>query len=177
MQLESEGGRPHGRGGPRSTGRRGRPGDSEPRRRGVSVLVVSGGSCPGEVQRRPAPGRRRRQRDGVSRHTTETRVQIVSDASATGGLQVDPALRDFVADELLAGLDLEPTRFWSTLAELNERFAGRVGQLLRRRDELQQQIDDWHREHGAGDVEALEAFLTDIGYLLPLEDPTVRVTG
>jgi malate synthase len=104
-------------------------------------------------------------------------VQIVSDASATGGLQVDPALRDFVADELLAGLDLEPTWFWSTLAELNERFAGRVGQLLRRRDELQQQIDDWHREHRAGDVEALEAFLTDIGYLLPLEDPTVRVTG
>jgi malate synthase len=103
-------------------------------------------------------------------------VEIVSDATATGGLQVDPALRDFVADELLAGLDLEPAWFWSTLTELNERFAERVGQLLRRRDELQQQIDDWHREHGAGDVEALEAFLTEIGYLLPLEDPTVRVT-
>ncbi|WP_448639648.1 malate synthase G [Geodermatophilus sp. URMC 63] len=100
----------------------------------------------------------------------------MSDARATGGLQVDPALRDFVADELLAGLDLEPEGFWSTLAELNERFAGRVGQLLRRRDELQQQIDDWHREHGTGDVEALEAFLTEIGYLLPLEDPTVSVT-
>ena len=100
----------------------------------------------------------------------------MSDASATGGLQVDPALRDFVADELLAGLDLEPAWFWSTLAELNERFAGRVGQLLRRRDELQQQIDDWHREHGAGDVEALEAFLTEIGYLLPLEEPAVSVT-
>ncbi|MBM7804448.1 malate synthase [Geodermatophilus bullaregiensis] len=100
----------------------------------------------------------------------------MSDATGTGGLQVDPALRDFVADELLAGLDLEPAWFWSTLAELDERFAGRVGQLLRRRDELQQQIDDWHREHGAGDVEALEAFLTEIGYLLPVEDPTVRVT-
>jgi malate synthase len=103
-------------------------------------------------------------------------VEIVSDASATGGLQVDPALRDFVADELLAGLDLEPTWFWSTLAELNGRFAGRVTQLLARRDELQQQIDDWHREHGAGDVDALEAFLTEIGYLLPLEEPTVSVT-
>jgi malate synthase len=102
-------------------------------------------------------------------------VEIVSDATATAGLQVDPALRDFVADELLAGLDLQPAQFWSTVAELQERFAGRVGELLRRRDELQEQIDAWHREHGGGDVEALEAFLTDIGYLLPLEEPTVHV--
>ncbi len=99
----------------------------------------------------------------------------MSDASATAGLQVDPALRDFVADELLAGLDLQPAQFWSTVAELQERFSGRVGNLLRRRDEFQEQIDAWHRENGAGDVEALEAFLTDIGYLLPLEEPTVRV--
>jgi malate synthase len=102
-----------------------------------------------------------------------TSVETVSDE--IGGLQVDPALRDFVADELVAGLDLTPERFWSIVAELNERFAGRVEQLLRRRDELQEQIDAWHREHGAGDVEAMEAFLTDIGYLLPLEEPTVRV--
>ena len=87
----------------------------------------------------------------------------MSEASATGGLQVDPALRDFVADELLAGLDLEPAQFWSTVADLQERFAGRVGDLLRRRDELQERIDAWHRENGAGDVVALEAFLTDIG--------------
>jgi len=103
-------------------------------------------------------------------------VETVSDDNATGGLQVDPVLRDFVAEELVAGLDLEPAWFWSTVAELDERFSGRVEQLLRRRDELQQQIDDWHREHGAGDVEALEAFLTEIGYLLPLEEPTVRVS-
>ena len=99
----------------------------------------------------------------------------MSDATATAGLQVDPELRDFVSDELLAGLDLHPAQFWSTVAELQERFSGRVGELLRRRDELQEQIDAWHREHGAGDVEALEAFLTDIGYLLPLEEPTVHV--
>ena len=103
-------------------------------------------------------------------------MATVSDDSTHAGLQVDPALRDFVADELLAGLDLEPERFWSIVADLQERFAGRVEQLLRRRDELQEQIDAWHREHGAGDVAALEAFLTEIGYLLPLEEPTVRVT-
>ncbi|WP_299950770.1 malate synthase G [uncultured Modestobacter sp.] len=99
----------------------------------------------------------------------------MSDATGTGGLQVDRALRDFVAEELLAGLDLEPSRFWQVVADLQERFGGRVTELLSRRDELQEQIDAWHREHGAGDVAALEAFLTEIGYLLPQEEPTVRV--
>lgn len=100
----------------------------------------------------------------------------MSNATETSGLEVDPTLVDFVAGELLAGLDLEPARFWSIVAELQERFAGQVEQLLQRRDELQEQIDAWHREHDASDVEALEAFLTDIGYLLPLAEPTIRVT-
>ncbi|GAA1317834.1 malate synthase G [Pseudonocardia xinjiangensis] len=91
-------------------------------------------------------------------------------------LQVDPALRAFVADELLPGLDLEPEWFWSTCAALHERFAGRTEELLARRDELQEQIDGWHREHGAGDVEALETFLTEIGYLVPSESPQVQVS-
>ena len=90
-------------------------------------------------------------------------------------LQIDPALRAFVADELLPGLDLEPDRFWAICAALQERFAGRIGELLARRDELQAQVDAWHREHGAGDVAAYEAFLTEIGYLLPLASPQLRV--
>ncbi len=56
-------------------------------------------------------------------------MENVNEGTGTGGLQVDPALRDFVADELVAGLDLEPERFWSIVAELNDRFAGRVGDL------------------------------------------------
>jgi malate synthase len=91
-------------------------------------------------------------------------------------LQVDPALRAFVADELLPGLDLEPEWFWSTCAALHERFAGRTEELLARRDELQEQIDGWHREHDAGDVEALETFLTEIGYLVPPQSPKVQVS-
>ncbi len=102
-------------------------------------------------------------------------METVSDATGTAGLQVDPALRDFVADELVAGLDLPPERFWSIVADLQQRFSGRVEQLLRRRDEFQEQIDAWHREHGAGDVGALEEFLTGIGYLLPVEEPTIHV--
>jgi len=40
----------------------------------------------------------------------------------SASLQIDPALRAFVDDELLAGLDLEPEWFWSTLTALHNRF-------------------------------------------------------
>ena len=118
-------------------------------------------------------------RDGGDRHTGM--VGGVSErTSATGGLQVDPALTAFVADELLTGLDLTPEWFWSTLAELHARFAPRAVELLARRDELQAQIDGWHREHGApaeDDLDDYVAFLTGIGYLLPPEEPRITVTG
>ena len=100
--------------------------------------------------------------------------------SPTGGLLVDPALAAFVADELLAGVDLTPEWFWSTVADLHERFAPRAVELLARRDELQAHLDAWHREHGAPGEDALDdyvAFLTEIGYLLPEEEPRIAVVG
>jgi malate synthase len=90
-------------------------------------------------------------------------------------LQVDPALRAFVAEELLPGLDLGEEDFWAACAALHERFDGRLTELLARRDELQAKIDDWHREHGGGDVASYEAFLTEIGYLVPAATPKVEV--
>ena len=109
----------------------------------------------------------------------------MSDAAQTGGaqtgdLRVDPALRAFVADELLPRVGITPERFWSTLAGLHERFAPRAAELLARRDELQAQLDAWHREHGApaeDDLDGYVEFLTEIGYLLPQEEPRISVTG
>ncbi|WP_308259252.1 malate synthase G [Pseudonocardia sp. H11422] len=97
-------------------------------------------------------------------------------ATGTGELQVDPALRAFVADELLTGLDITPEAFWATLAGLQQSFAGRISELLARRDELQQRIDVWHAENGVGDVDAYEAFLTEIGYLLPQAEASIDVS-
>jgi malate synthase len=93
----------------------------------------------------------------------------------TSTLQIDPALRAFVADELLPGLDIRPDQFWNALVELQGRFAPRIGELLARRDALQEQLDAWHREHGAGDAASYAAFLTEIGYLLPEAQPQVQV--
>src|SRR5918999_60331 len=90
-------------------------------------------------------------------------------------LQIDPALQEFVADELLPGLGFEPEWFWSTLAALHDRFDGRIKQLLQQRDELQAQLDAWHAENGGGNPAAYEAFLTEIVCLAPPAEPTVQV--
>ena len=96
----------------------------------------------------------------------------------TSDLRIDPTLRSFVVDELLPGLlDIEPERFWAALVDLQGRFAGRIAALLARRDELQERVDAWHREHGAGDPDAYAAFLTEIGYLVPDTTAHLSVTG
>jgi malate synthase len=102
-------------------------------------------------------------------------VDTVSTVSTD--LRIDPALRAFVADELLAGLDLEPEWFWSTLEQLQQRFAGRIAALLAHRDELARQIDTWHGDRGPGDPAGYEAFLNSIGYLTSPVTPTLTVTG
>ncbi|MFC4948972.1 malate synthase G [Pseudonocardia sp. GCM10023141] len=93
----------------------------------------------------------------------------------TEELQIAPALRAFVAEELLRGLDLEPSWFWDTCAALQARFAPSIARLLARRNELQAQIDAWHREHGVGDLDAYEEFLTSIGYLVAPAEPRVHI--
>jgi malate synthase len=102
-------------------------------------------------------------------------VDAVSTVSTD--LRIDPALRSFVADELLTGLDLEPDWFWSTLAQLQERFAGRIADLLAHRDELARRIDAWHRDRGPGDPADYEGFLNSIGYLASPATPSLTVTG
>ncbi|MEQ3554760.1 malate synthase G [Pseudonocardia nematodicida] len=92
----------------------------------------------------------------------------------SAGLQVDPHLKSFVEDELLADVDVTAADFWSTVAQLQERFAPKIAQALTRRDEIQAAIDAWHAEHGAGSRDDYEKFLTDLGYLAP-EPSSVRI--
>jgi malate synthase len=93
-----------------------------------------------------------------------------------GGLQVAADLHRFVESELLPGSGLEPGAFWEGLAAILADLAPRQRALLERREELQAQVDDWHRAHpGRPDPEAYRAFLREIGYLLD-EPELVSVT-
>jgi malate synthase len=86
-----------------------------------------------------------------------------------GGLKIDPLLHDFIAREAIPGTGVDPTSFWTGFAALVRELAPRNKALLDRRDALQAAIDAWHRAHRGKPIDqtAYQAFLRDIGYLLP----------
>ncbi len=89
--------------------------------------------------------------------------------SSVNKLQIDSELRQFIESELLARLALDPEIFWQDFSKLLDEFTPRNQALLQRRDELQHQIDDWHRsarkQKQTHDIAAYKDFLKEIGYL------------
>jgi malate synthase len=95
-------------------------------------------------------------------------VHHMSERVETNGLKVDRGLYDFVNSEALPGTGVEADAFWAGLGALVHDLAPKNRALLARRDELQTRIDQWHRDNGApSNLDAYEAFLREIGYLLP----------
>ncbi|MDE0655667.1 MAG: malate synthase G [Acidimicrobiaceae bacterium] len=96
-----------------------------------------------------------------------------------GSLDIAPALYEFIAVEALPGTGVQIEEFWGALESILTDLGPRNAALMARRDELQAQIDDWHRAaraDGRGhDAEAYANFLRDIGYLRYL-DGTVTAT-
>lgn len=99
---------------------------------------------------------------------------MTSAATAPGyvervGLKVAACLCELVEAAVLPGLELSAEAFWKGFAAVVEDFAPRNRALLRRRDELQTQIDDWHRARAGQPHDAVgyKQFLVEIGYLLP----------
>ena len=84
------------------------------------------------------------------------------------GLSVHALLVDFVEKEALPGTSVSAEQFWSGFAALVAEHAPTNARLLARRDDLQAQIDDWHRKYGpvANNAQGYEFFLKDIGYLV-----------
>ena len=72
-----------------------------------------------------------------------------------------------------------PDAFWTSFARIVAVFAPRNRTLLQRRDDLQAQIDAWHRANPGRpiDAAAYAAFLRGIGYLLPEPPPFAIATA
>ncbi len=104
----------------------------------------------------------------------------MTDRVSVGNLRVARVLYDFVNNEALPGTDIDPDSFWAGVDKVVTDLTQKNQDLLNRRDELQAQIDKWHRHRVIEpiDAEAYRQFLTEIGYLLPEPDDfTITTSG
>ncbi len=104
----------------------------------------------------------------------------MTDRVSVGNLRVARVLYDFVTNEALPGTGVDPDSFWAGVDKIVTDLTPKNQDLLARRDELQAQIDKWHRQRVIEpiDPEAYRAFLTDIEYLQPEpEDFTVTTSN
>src|SRR3954447_9806341 len=97
-----------------------------------------------------------------------------------GNLRVAQVLYDFINNEALPGTDIDPDSFCAGVDKVVTDLSPQNQDLLARRDDLQAQIDKYHRQHVIEplDPDGYKQFLTDIGYLQPEPDDfTITTAG
>jgi malate synthase len=99
-----------------------------------------------------------------------------TDYCERGGLRVANELAQLIEQELSPALGLDAAAFWTGFAALLDQLVPVNQALLARRDQLQLDIDDWHRARRGQpfDVAAHEAHLVKLGYRVP-EGPDFRI--
>lgn len=91
---------------------------------------------------------------------------MAEDQVTIGSLEIAPVLHDFVETRLTPGSGVSAADFWAALEAILDDLGPRNTALLARRDELQAQIDEWHRTNrDAHDHAAYVEFLRGLGYL------------
>jgi malate synthase len=89
------------------------------------------------------------------------------------GIKIAAVLADFIETRALPDTGIDAAAFWSGFAALLAATVPTNHALLAKRDAVQAQIDGWHsaRKGQAHDPAAYEAFLREIGYLVPEPAP------
>ncbi len=83
-----------------------------------------------------------------------------------GKLAIAKELYDFIENEALPGSGIDSATYWKNFEQVVVDLSPKNKALLEKREALQKQIDEWHRNN-TFEHEAYKAFLTDIGYLEP----------
>lgn len=83
------------------------------------------------------------------------------------GLQVDQELSSFLEKEVLPETGITAANFWNGLAAIVKELAPRNKALLAKRDDLQAKLDAWYKANRNYSMAEYQAYLREIGYLLP----------
>ena len=93
-------------------------------------------------------------------------------------LHVASPLYQFIDQQVLPGTGVSSVTFWKGFDQLVQELAPKNKALLAERDRLQTELDQWHRAHPGPvtDMKAYQAFLHDIGYLVPVPSKAKATT-
>ncbi|WP_017381085.1 malate synthase G [Paenisporosarcina sp. TG-14] len=81
------------------------------------------------------------------------------------GLKIASEFYQFVEEEAIPGSEVSSEAFWLGFSQLIEEMSPKNRELLTTRNELQEKIDQWHKQNSwSENRENYESFLKDIGY-------------
>ncbi len=84
----------------------------------------------------------------------------------SGGLSVATELDQLIEEEIIPGTEIGAEEFWQGLAQIVSELGPKNTELLKKRQNIQLQLDEWHRQHpGPLEMSVYRQFLRDIGYL------------
>ena len=90
-----------------------------------------------------------------------------SNYRSVNNLKVSEKLLSFVNNDLLKDTEISPKEFWLGLDKALHELAPMNRELIKTRENLQKQIDDWHKNNKGNQIkiEDYKKFLKKIGYL------------
>jgi malate synthase len=89
-----------------------------------------------------------------------------------GSLQIDSTLFALVNDQIIPDTGIKADDFWQAFESILDDLTPKNRALLAKRDRLQNQIDNWHKQHSGQPLNPTEykLFLQKIGYLVEQGD-------
>ena len=83
-----------------------------------------------------------------------------------GKLSISTSLHALLEQEIAPDLNLDTEKFWQDFQKIAEKYIPINENLLKKREELQTKIDEWHLSNKDFDFDSYKSFLKDIGYLV-----------
>ncbi len=86
-------------------------------------------------------------------------------------LKISQTLFNFVNEEAIPGTDINSQHFWDKFSKIVHELAPINKNLIKRRETIQKQINNWHKSHKGKELNKIEyvSFLKSIGYLVKEE--------
>ena len=95
-------------------------------------------------------------------------------------LKISVLLYDFINDEVIPGTNIESSKFWEGFSNAVHELAPLNKQLLKKREDIQNKINEWHKANAGKDFDSNEyfKFLKSISYIVePGEDFEISTTN